>query len=87
MASTTLLSLKSLCGGGLPSSHPSLGCSFISFFYDSRDRQGAGDGFLRSRGAPTTGAVTRLPLFISSEEAVARALSSVAQTKEFNDLT
>ena len=33
-ASTTLLSLKSLCGGGVPSSHPSLGLSvfFLSFF-------------------------------------------------------
>jgi len=32
-ASTTLLSLKSLCGGGVPSSHPSLGVSvfFLSF--------------------------------------------------------
>ena len=32
-ASTTLLSLKSLCGGGVPSSHPSLGLSvfFLSF--------------------------------------------------------
>jgi len=28
-ASTTLLSLKSLCGGGVPSSHPSLGLSFF----------------------------------------------------------
>jgi len=34
MASTTLLSLESLCGGGVPSSHPSLGLSvfFLSFF-------------------------------------------------------
>ena len=34
-ASTTLLSLKSLCGGGVPSSHPSLGLSvfFLSFFF------------------------------------------------------
>ena len=33
-ASTTPLSLKSLCGGGVPSSHPSLGLSvfFLSFF-------------------------------------------------------
>ena len=33
MASATLLSLKSLCGGGVPSSHPSLGLSvfFLSF--------------------------------------------------------
>ena len=32
-ASTTLLPLKSLCGGGVPSSHPSLGLSafFLSF--------------------------------------------------------
>ena len=32
-ASTTLLSLKSLCGGGVPSSHPSLGVPvfFLSF--------------------------------------------------------
>ena len=31
----TPLSLKSLCGGGVPSSHPSLGLSifFLSFFY------------------------------------------------------
>ena len=31
---TTHLSLKSLCGGGVPSSHPSLGLSvfFLSFF-------------------------------------------------------
>ena len=29
-----LLSLKSMCGGGVPSSHPSLrGCLFLSFFY------------------------------------------------------
>jgi len=33
-ASTTLLSLKSLCGGGVPSSHPSLGMSvfFLCLF-------------------------------------------------------
>ena len=26
-------SLKSLCGGGVPSSHPSLGCTFSFFLY------------------------------------------------------
>ena len=31
-ASTTLLSLKSLCGGGVPSSHPSLGFSVFFLF-------------------------------------------------------
>ena len=31
-ASTTLLSLKSLCGGGVPSSHPSLGFSILFLF-------------------------------------------------------
>ena len=31
-ASTTPLSLKSLCGGGVPSSHPSLGVVFAFFF-------------------------------------------------------
>ena len=30
--STTLLSLKSLCGGGVPSSHPSLGLSVFFLF-------------------------------------------------------
>ena len=32
-ASTTLLSLKSLCGGGVPSSHPSLGLSVFFLFH------------------------------------------------------
>ena len=32
-ASTTLLSLKSLCGGGVPSSHPSLGLSGFFLFF------------------------------------------------------
>ena len=38
-ASTTLLPLNSLCGGGVPSSHPSLGLSvfFLSFFLGIKD--------------------------------------------------
>ena len=35
LASTTLLPLKSLCGGGVPSSHPSLGCPFSFFLFSS----------------------------------------------------
>jgi len=39
-ASAPPLSLKSLCGGGVPSSHPSLGLSvfFLSFFYAGTTR-------------------------------------------------
>ena len=31
-ACSPITPLKSLCGGGVPSSHPSLGCPFVSFF-------------------------------------------------------
>jgi len=38
---TTLLSLKSLCGGGVPSSHPPpLGCLFSFFLVCSENRRG-----------------------------------------------
>ena len=39
------LSLKSLCGGGVPSSHPSLGLSvfFLSFFFGLRGVSGFED--------------------------------------------
>ena len=63
-ASTTLLSLKSLCGGGVPSSHPSLGLSV--FFLSAREKGGdchcAISGLLFCEDNPCVVAACRSPI-------------------------
>ena len=50
MDSATPLSLKSLCGGGMPSSHPSLGLSV--FFLKKSRRKGKGSSVLLAVAHP-----------------------------------
>ena len=59
---TTPLFLKSLCGGGVPSSHPSLGClfSFFLFFLKRKQRKRVGqehNGLSHITSDPTTAMV------------------------------
>ena len=91
-ASTTLLSLKSLCGGGVPSSHPSLGLSvFFLFTGTGLARTGTNTStpplvvcFLSFFTPPASLCVTNLPcaVFSSFVPLATRVLTCVLRVSE-----